>query len=842
MSFKQFYKEVSNGVVELNEALEAFYLSESLSSGNRVKLLSTGLQKIKSRLEGAEHPALDANEFTYYEKLSSVPSKEKSDRELIVIFAAKKLAFKKLLDKELNTVQTDFIVELALITADSRDEKYDEKLGNVGKKYSKELVEKLLKDYTSSDSVREVYTKEEIKKYSKDLLAHFESEDAFNSDLASKFNKIIPKTEDVAFKKFIGSGISGFGEFLQKYNKEVGTANTVLSDEDLDFLLFGSDKNTQEFERAYASYMKKKNDVPKTLKLNRFYLYSETAKTLLEVVYNEEQKDTTPIEILSPLDAGEEKKESKDGKEKKEKKFNVDVSGKDHENFQVLGVYFPKATETYHEIIDYIEKNGQEGNVKSERFKSIIKPLTVAIQRYIDEADRPQLIVKTLKDILEQGNFNDILRVVAYAAGVSKFKHDKAPNHHHVVFEGMNGAKGYRALEASKMGYKADSGDEYGKTTTADFILSNVDNKELLNLIKAPSNKLEAASNGSINVVDGEGKVLANYFAVSLKSIKNESGSIGRTHSLVKKTAGDILPSAEKQLFGESVTVEQILNINEGVFAKLSELGQKGLLKLKELGANFVAKVVKLSQYLRSVTKSSIQKFVTMVNAYLPKAYAALYTTQLQEAEEFKNTNIVKMVEDLFAREDKVALFNRANERITTELKKINNGKVVGNVFVDVKVGTPKKLEANSFKRQIFHYAFIVTFQQLFINGMSESRKQVVEAIHTIVDLYAEAIFGATKLPLWRVYRYQGADSAVYDNAMSKDSFKKDKKEKLEALAKDMLLMHFRGDTADGHLYIDFLVDPIDDEGKQTYATYELGYAGSEGVSSSAVFLNEFKK
>jgi len=841
MSFKQFYKEVSNGVVELNEALEAFYLSESLSSGNRVKLLPTGLQKIKSRLEGAEHPALNVNEFTYYEKLSSVPSKEKSDRELLVIFATKKLFFKKLLNKEMNTVQTDFITELASVTVDSRDEKYDEKLGNVAKKYSKELVEKLIKEYASSDSVRESYTKEEIKKYSKDLLAHFESVEAFNVNLATKYNKSIPKTEDVAYSDFAGTALRGFGAFIRDYNASVGIANTLISDEDLDFLLFGSDKNTQAFERAYASYMKPKEDTPKILKLNRFYLYSESAESLLEVVYNEEQKDTTPVEILSPIEEGEEK-ETKGGKETKEPKFNVKISVKDHENFQVLGVYFPKAAETYHEIVDYVEKNGQEGNVKSERFKSIIKPLTVAIQRYIDEADRPQLIVKTLNDILDKGNFNDILRVVAYAAGVSKFKHDKAPNHHHVVFEGMNGAKGYRALEASKMGYKADSGDEYGKATTADFILSNVDNKELLNLIKAPNNKLEAASNGSINVVDGEGKVLANYFAVSLKSIKNESGSIGRTHSLVKKTAGDILPSAEKQLFGESVSVEQMLNINEGVFAKLSELGQKGLLKLKELGANFVAKVVKLSQYLRSVTKSSVQKFVTMVNAYLPKAYAALYTSQLQEAEEFKNTNIIKMVEDLFAREDKVALFNRANERITTELKKINNGKVVGNVFVDVKVGTPKKLEANSFKRQIFHYAFIVTFQQLFINGMSESRKQVVEAIHTIVDLYAEAIFGATKLPLWRVYRYQGSDSAVYDNAMSKDSFKKDKKEKLEALAKDMILMHFRGDTADGHLYIDFLVDPIDDEGKQTYATYELGYAGSEGVSSSAVFLNEFKR
>lgn len=831
MSFKQFYEKAANGVQELNEALERFYLIEAFSNGSTVKLSASGKATLKRKIKGAEHPALDINEYKFYEKLSSVPSDEKSDRELFVSFGTKKLMINKLLSQETNTITTDFISTIAA-TANISDASYDEKLTKINTKFSKEDVTNLIKQYVKLDFVKDNFPKEDIKTYTKKLLELIESNDGFNQSLAKNYNKIVPNTEDKAFNKF-KSPLDGFGKYIMDFNKDViGTSNTQISDEDLDYLMFGSEKLTKGFERAYASYIEKMSDSPKTLKLNRFYLYSENADVLLEIVYNEDQPDSTPEKMLDVVSGKEDGEEgSKEGKKGKEKKYNIVVGALDHESYQVLGAYFPKAEETYHSILSYIETNGS--NVESQKFEKIILPFVTAIKTFLGTADRPQSSIGVFDKLVKEGNAYDYLRAVTFAAGVAEFKKKVAPSYAHIVYGKMSGPSGYRELETKKMGYKDG---EYGKTNTADFLLSSVDDGKLLSLIKSKTTKLQANKNGSVDVVDEEGTVLANYFQVSLKTTK-EGSSIGRTHSHVKKTFGDKLPQASREVFGESV--ESILQINEGIFDKLSELAKKGLEKLKELGAEFLAKVAKISNLLRGMTKTGLKTFLAKVNASLPHTIEVLYNGELKEAVFTGNFSIEKKCEELFARADHVALFNKANAKLEEVLNKIGNGKVIGHTKVDVKVGTPKKLEPKSFKRQIFHYAFITTFTELFLKGMSDSKRVVISAIHEIVDLYAEAIFGSTQLPLWKVYQY---NTDKFELVGSREQFKSDKKARLEAIVDGITIMHLRGDTADKHLYIDFLVDVMDEDGKQTYAEYEIGYGGETGTSSSAKFNTEFKK
>jgi hypothetical protein len=113
--------------------------------------------------------------------------------------------------------------------------------------------------------------------------------------------------------------------------------------------------------------------------------------------------------------------------------------------------------------------------------------------------------------------------------------------------------------------------------------------------------------------------------------------------------------------------------------------------------------------------------------------------------------------------------------------------------------------------------------------------------INNIVDLYAESIFGATKLPLWKVFKFDiGSDKAPYTLMGKKDEFKKDRKEKLGKIGQDIILMKLRGKVGDKFWYIDCLVDVFNENSKQVYSEYEIGWTNG-GRSSSAKFNKDIE-
>lgn len=809
MSFKDFYKGQEDVIKDLLEAYESFYLAESLENGTTVTLIGTGGKKVREYFPGTTYDTEDV--FTYYEDLKSVPAEYKSDRELVVTIGWAGGKFQL-------TTDGDYMIPSGIRTgllAYTTNEKVKEILSSGGV-FEKGNVSKWLKEY-SKESPLDTKTKN---LYIKTLSDYFNSLDSkpFEAGVGKEFEKRINVKNikidsDEHFKQFQAFKVDVMKYLLEKAKDIKGIKDySIVSGNELEYIMFGSEFNTKVFEKAYSYASQTKSEKPEeskftnNIKLGRYYLVTPD-ETLYDVVYNEMQPAASLENTIRAIDT--------------EKKQQVVKEYKmDHENSQVLGVFVPTAKSILEKVSSF------EGDVKGSKFKSIIAPLVSGIKKALDSQDVKSYLQKLLEKIegdeLEKKDYETIL---AYVAGVSEFFKDVVKySNPNIIFAQISE---FRKAESDKMKYKKE--EDYGWVSTVDFVVSDVDGDDLISFIKNKKTNLVAEKNGSINVVDEEGKVLANYFQVSLKS-STKGSSLGRNAALAQKKFGKHISKGDK-------LHEEVDLLNESILSKLSELGKKGFEKLKELGKGVLDKIVRLATSLRKFASTNIKEFIKESDINLNNAIKELYG-DLELTEAFRNIDVKPYCAKLFAKENNKEIYMKGQAKIKDMLEKLNNKKTTNNLLVNVDVIDPAELTVENFYNQIFHYTFLLTFSELFVKAMAGERKELVSVINDIVDLYAESMFGATKLPLWKVVKF-GVDETPYKLLGSKDEFKAGRKEKLSVVSSDVVLIELHGNTSNKWWYMKCLVDLLNESGKQVQSLYELGY--NDKMSTSAKFKEDFE-
>jgi len=96
---------------------------------------------------------------------------------------------------------------------------------------------------------------------------------------------------------------------------------------------------------------------------------------------------------------------------------------------------------------------------------------------------------------------------------------------------------------------------------------------------------------------------------------------------------------------------------------------------------------------------------------------------------------------------DSAKYWRVGNEKIAKFIPEMNRNKNE-NISINFKPAIFQQPTDNTFKKQIFTYSFLKAFQQVVINSKNPLEKYIDE----LLGLYIEAVFGATRLPLWKVY------------------------------------------------------------------------------------------
>jgi hypothetical protein len=678
MSFKDFYKEKEGEDKELLEAYESYYLAESFDNGADVKITGDdGKKKILDKLPGvADYSVEDV--YTYYDNLEAVPADFRKNRELIVSFGTKGGDFSKNVDGDI-TFPSGIRADILSLTNDKRIKEIFE--GSA--LFSKDNVKGWLKEFTKS--VEKELEGDEPKKYQKtilDYLSNLESKPFESLTLRDfKDNSKIIKCVidgDSFFNKFKTS----FFQFVEKKVSEVkgkaGNKDVIpVTDSEFEYILFGTPHNNEVFSKAYSNLSKTE------FKPNRYFLLTPD-ETLLEIVYDENQPDTTPEKTLKATNP------DKKGKAVKEYK-------KQHENAQVLGVFLPNAKAILTKVIGMESDVDKANPISSKAFSKVVEPIRKAISSSNEKQD-----VKTYLGWLESNfdtlTFSDFVDILSYAAGVSEFFKGVVnyPNPN-VIFAQITK---FVSAESKKLKYKGE--EDYGKVSTVDFVVTDVDGDDLVASIRNKESELVPAENGSINVVI-DGKIVANYFQVSLKT-NAKTSSLGRNMELVKKKFGNHISKAGS--IHESIDL-----LNEGIFDKLSELGKKGFEKLKELGKGVLEKIYNVAKALKAWASTEIKSFIKLNDVNVYKAIQALYgDLELNEARTVKNMDIPSIAAKLFAKEDKEDIYKKAHALVLAELKNLQNGNVVGNVCVDIEDAKIEELKVTHFLHQIHHISLSFTY------------------------------------------------------------------------------------------------------------------------------------
>jgi hypothetical protein len=833
MGFKQFIDGEKSELLKLNEALESFYLTESLENGQRVKINSVGGDKLSS--------ALVSKYGQYYTYFDKQPKTSPENIELVISFGNTGASFKR--DGDKYTIPNKFYQELVSVSkaAGGRAKSLSNVVSNA-KIITKNDFE------TAVDEVEAIMIEKGYEEANIKLIAKTMKEKVDNDDLAVLTSTSNAKKDFVEILKNVGGpytkkraefGWDNFalrvGNVLEtvfkektKGKKEDGTVSAggridvKVSKEELLQLMFGTKGNTEKFEKTYNTLYGEgggeSKDFAKELKLGRAYFASEKDDSFIQIVYNQLQKASTPEEMFTPT---------------KGKLF----TGKVHETAQTIGVYFPKAKEVFSKFAAIGAKVDTEASIAGNKeLEKIIAPLYAAIDKAIGEDNKEDLV--TLKAQLGDASIGEVAQTFLYAIGVSEFTKNVVKfSNPHILFDSMS--EFYKA-EAEKM--KIDKeGDEYGKTSTVDMIITNVPAGDLLKLMRDEDTTLEG-KDGAVLVMKG-GKVAASYYQITLKKTTDTS-SIGRNMRLVIKKFGD-------QFVGNASKLHEALN--EGLADKLSEIAKKGVSKLKELGSSFISKVKELAKMLRVWAGSFIDSLVNSTTEKIPSTVAELYPSLLTEGEVYdkvtamgmKKRDVIPFLEEMISEKgaDKVyESYKAANGKIEALLNKMGNGTKKNNVLINITVDEVTSAEFKStpvrfLVRQLFHYATLETFQKLLKDG--QSGKKVAEVSSHIVDLFAEATFGSTTLPVWRVYSGEQKGD-LYQLLGTKESFTSERKGRMENLKNDVVLITFTGNTKDANLYMRCLVDIVNGDSKQTYAQYELGYINKgDGISANAKFTKE---
>jgi chorismate mutase len=467
-----------------------------------------------------------------------------------------------------------------------------------------------------------------------------------------------------------------------------------------------------------------RNNEPTKFAKGVYYVLNQTSGDFFEIIYNKKD-DKFSFDSLFEISAPYE------GPSPNGEKFKISAYAQEINDIMALGVYFD-ANEMSSAIKSF-QKDNKDLDIpyQDSSFKSIVTPFEKALNAS-DDFRRFNEVVK--RDYKKFG-YDDWYGVCILAGGMSQFVREqvsiKSP---YIVLDSISE---FKDLEAKKMSYKTDEeyDDAYGKVSTVEVVISSVPAKDLLKFISRKDTMFDPEE-AYVKIVDIDRKELARFWQISLKT--TEASSLGKSQRYFSKIYGMIVNS--KEVFESYKEFPELLS--EGLLQKLSDTAKKGVKFLEFVGKKFYDKIKFLITAMKDWSNSLRNNLSKNVSRNVVDDASELYGKGLTEdVKKEINEIIVELMND------SAKYWRVGNEKIEKFIPEMNRNKNE-NIFINFKPTTFQQPTENTFKKQIFTYSFLKAFQQVVINSKNPLEKYIDE----LLGLYIEAVFGATRLPLWKVY------------------------------------------------------------------------------------------
>lgn len=408
--------------------------------------------------------------------------------------------------------------------------------------------------------------------------------------------------------------------------------------------------------------------------------------------------------------------------------FKISGKAQEYEDVQVLGLYFD-ADSLQKQIEEFSAKN-QDLKIPYENkdFRNIVRPFEVALE----SSDEFRPFAGIIKRDFKKFSYNDWLGACILANGMTQFRKDVVKvTKPDIIFKSMSE---FKKLETELMGYRSE--EDYGKISTADVIVSTIPSKELMKGMEQKIIKLNG-NDDHVQIIK-DGKVVGKFWQVSLKQSKEDS-QLGRTQKHFSKIYKMNVDA--KNVFDSYISYEDLLT--ESVLEKLSSTAKKGAKFLKEVGKKFFDKIKYLILALKEWSSDFRNKITKKMAEDVVEVARGLYGLSMNESVKEDITNTILI---LLKAPDKNWLFAKEKTDILgSDLYRMKNDLVKVSYESTEK---PAKIVDSVFRKQIFVYNFMLAFKEV----ISRSKLPLENYIDELLGLYIEAVYGATKLPMYKVY------------------------------------------------------------------------------------------
>jgi hypothetical protein len=550
-----------------------------------------------------------------------------------------------------------------------------------------------------------------------------------------------------------------------------------------------------------------KNSSPTKYSRGVYYVYDRDTKKLYEIIYNKKDSKFSFDQMFSESAPyqGEESGE----------KFKISPAAQELEDVQVLGVYFD-ANKMLSEINSFEKSNPKVFKpYEISSFRSIIKPFEKALTASNELRDFNKIIQRDYKNF----GYDDWKGICYLAGGMSDFVKDvvkeDAP---YIVFKSRSE---FKKLEAERFAYDLT---EDGKHSTADLIISTVPKEKLFELMKDKSVSFEFPK-GMIKIEDENGKPIASFWQVNIKHTL-DSSVIGRSQKYFSKLYNMIVGG--KEVF------ESYETLTESFIEKLSDVAKKGAKFVKDLGKKLYDKIRFVILALKDYSQSIRSKISKSTSQNAVQDALELFGIGMNEAVKNELNEIIADLQD-----DPKKHYDRADLNIS---KLCNSLIKMNNPVCQINYESPKEINkptSTVFKKQIFIYSFLKAFKNVVLSSKNPLEKYVDE----LLGFYIEASFGATRMPLWRVYSNIGGHIS-YELLGTKDSAKEERKGNiLKGLGKEglpVIILNIKKSIGVNELEISILSNIISENGKfdPKYVLYKIGF--SENLEADFIAVQEY--
>jgi len=547
-----------------------------------------------------------------------------------------------------------------------------------------------------------------------------------------------------------------------------------------------------------------KNSAPAKYSRGVYYVYDRDAKKLYEIIYNKKDSKFSFDQIFSESAPyqGEESGE----------KFKISPAAQELEDVQVLGVYFD-ANKMLSEINSFAKDNPTTKPYEISSFKSIIKPFEKALTASNELRDFNQILKRDYKNF----GYDDWRGICYLAGGMSDFVKDVVKEDEpYIVFKSRSE---FKKLESERFNYNED-----GKHSTADLIISTVPKDKLFELMKDKSVKFEFPK-GMIRIEDENGKQLAAFWQVNIKHTL-DSSVIGRSQKYFSKLYNMIV--------GGKDVFESYETLTESFIEKLSDVAKKGAKFIKDLGKNLYDKIRYVILALKDYSQDIRKKISKTTSQNSVQDALELFGLGMNETVKNELNQIIADLQD-----DPKKHYDRADlniSKLSNSLIKMNNPLCKINYEFPKEINKPT---STVFKKQIFVYSFLKAFKNVVISSKNPLEKYIDE----LLGFYIEASFGATRMPLWRVYSNIGGHIS-YELLGTKDSAKEERKGNiLKGLGKEglpVIILNIKKGTGVNELETSILSNIISENGKfePKYVLYNIGF--SENMEADFIAVQEY--